>query len=152
MASTDKAQRRYRLRAVIVLAGVVALLGYAVWLDPIRLERRDHGYAMLKPCGVLVTYGYPCPTCFMTRSFAYMMHGRPDRSLLAQPFGTLLCLIVIYLGIGAVRVLASGRPWRPFWSRWPTRYLFAGLAGGFIGGWILKLVYGIMTGEFPVTR
>jgi len=150
--SAEKSTFAYRVRGAIVLIGVVALLGLAVWLDPVRLERYDRPYPLLPPCGFLMTYGYPCPTCFMTRAFVYMMHGRPDKSVLAQPFGALLCLIVIYLGVGAVHVLITGRPWRPFWNRWPRRYLLGTLSGCFLGAWIFRLAYGIITHEFPLIR
>ncbi len=142
---------KIRIRASIVLAGVAALLGVAIYLDPARLEKPDNGYSMLKPCGFLHTYGYPCPTCFMTRSFSYMMHGRPDKSFMSQPFGFLLCLIVIYLGWGAVQVLYTGNPWRPFWRNYPKKWIILFLLLAFLGGWIFKLVYGtFITGEFPL--
>jgi SpoIID/LytB domain protein len=70
---------------VAVLAFVAALLGTAVYLDPARLEHPFHnGYRLLSPCGFLYRTGYPCPTCYMTRSFAYLMHGRPDKAFAAQ--------------------------------------------------------------------
>ena len=126
----------YRFRAAIVLAGVLALLAVAVYLDPQRLAKFDHGYPFLSPCGFLVSTGYPCPTCFMTRAFAYMMHGRPDKAFLAQPFGAALCLLVIYLGYGAVTVLVTNKPWQPFWYQWKLRYIIGGLVAAFLGGWL----------------
>jgi len=141
----------YRVRAVFVLTGVVALLGLARWLDPVRLETPGHGYFFLQPCGFLRSTGYPCPTCYMTRSFVYLMHGHPVRAFLIQPFGALLCVFVMYLGVGAVRVLVTGRPWWPVWAAWPRRYLFLGIIAAFIGSWIFRLTYGtFITGEFPV--
>ena len=142
---------RLRLRASVVLVGVIALLGVALYLDPARLEKTDSGYPFLKPCGFLHTYGYPCPTCFMTRSFSYMMHGHPGKSFLAQPFGAMLCLLVIYLGWGALRVLYTGQPWNPFWTRYAKKWIVVVLVGAFFGGWIFKLLYGtFITGEFPL--
>jgi len=152
MSSESRSKFLCRLRGAVVLAGVSALLGFAVWLDPDRLEGHGRGYSFLPPCGFMVEYGYPCPTCFMTRAFVYMVHGRPDKSFLAQPLGAALSLIVIYLGFGAVRVLITGRPWRPIWHNWPRVYLFGGLACAFLGAWIFRLGYGIITGEFPVGR
>jgi len=145
----DSTALSYRIRAAVVLAGVIALLGVAVYLQPDRLERFNSGYPLLKPCGFLVQSGYPCPTCFMTRSFVYMMHGHPIKAFAAQPFGALL--IVIYLGVGAVQVLVTGRPWQPFWSRWRFRWVLIGFAALFLGAWIFKLLFGtFVTGEFPI--
>ncbi len=154
---TDKDNReeissaRLRFRACIVLAGVIALLGVAIYLDPVRLEHTNNGYSFLKPCGFLHSTGYPCPTCFMTRSFSYMMHGHILRSFLIQPFGALLCLSVIYLGYGSVRVLITGKPWRPIWSGISRKWIIIGLIIAFLGAWIFVLIYGtFVTGEFPI--
>jgi hypothetical protein len=132
-----------RLRAVIVLTFVLTLLGAAVYLDPARLEKPFHnGYSFLPPCGFLQRTGYPCPTCYMTRSFSYMMHARPDKAFFAQPFGAVLCLMVIYLGWGALFVLYTGKPWRPFWVRWSRKWLLIGFISAFLAGWIFKLICG----------
>ena len=150
MSPNDRV-RSWRLRAAVVLVGVITLLGVAVYLTPARLEQFDSGYPLLRPCGFLIRTGYPCPTCFMTRAFVYMVHGRPDKAFLAQPFGALLCLVVIYLGYGAVKVLITGKPWLPIWSRWRTRTVLAVFAACFLGAWIFKLVYGtFIRGEFPI--
>ncbi|MFA5865870.1 MAG: DUF2752 domain-containing protein [Phycisphaerae bacterium] len=143
---------RLRIRALIVLAFVLGLLGVAVYLDPIRLENTSNtGYRFLSPCGFLQSTGYPCPTCYMTRSFTYLMHGRPDRAFLAQPFGALLCLMVIYLGWGAISVLYTGKSWKPFWFHWSKKWLIAIILLAFMSGWIFRLVYGtFITHEFPL--
>ena len=141
-----------RVRAVLVLIFVLGLLGTAVYLDPAQLETHHYrGFLFLSPCGFLQRTGYPCPTCYMTRSFAYLMHGRPDRAFLAQPFGALLNLMVIYLGWGAVRVLYTGRPWRPVWNAWPRKWLAIGVIAAFFAGWLFRLGYGtFITHEFPL--
>jgi len=144
---------KLRIRAVIVLLFVTGLLGTAIYLNPTRLESPFHnGYSFLSPCGFLYRTGYPCPTCYMTRSFAYMMHLRPDKAFLAQPFGAALCLMVIYLGWGAINVLYTGKAWRPFWFYWSRRWLFLGLVAAFLAGWIFRLLYGMITHEFPLAH
>jgi hypothetical protein len=142
---------KMRLRAVIVLAGVSALIGASIYLDPANLEDiHGHHYKLLKPCSFLVKTGYPCPTCYMTRAFSYMFHGRPDKSFLAQPFGALLSLMVVYLGYGAVTVLISGRPWRAAWAKWPRWRILAVFIALFLAGWIFRILYGtFITHEFP---
>ncbi len=148
---TSPPKWKMRLRATIVLIGVVGLLGVAVYLDPARLEKVNSGYPFLKPCGFLHSTGYPCPTCFMTRSFVYMMHGRIFHSFLIQPFGAFLCLLVIYLGYGAVKVLITGRAWQPIWSGISRKWIITGLIIAFFGAWIFRLVYGtFISGEFPI--
>lgn len=143
---------RYRLRAAIVLIGVIALLGVAAWLDVTRLEDPRHGYSFLKPCGFLVRTGYPCPTCYMTRAFTHMMHGHPLRSFAMQPFGAAMCVAVMYLGYGAVRVLITGRPWVAFWTRWRRRTLILWVLGLLLATWIFVIVSGMMSGTLPMTR
>ncbi len=143
---------RWRIRGAIVLAGVIALLGAALYLQPKKLENPfGHAYSFLPPCGFLYHYGYPCPTCYMTRAFTYMMHGRPDLAFKAQPFGALLCLLVIYLGWGAARTLITGRGWQPVWGRWPRKWLILGFIAAFLAGWIFRVAYGtFITHEFPL--
>ncbi len=143
---------KMRVRAAIVLIGVIGLLGIAIYLEPARLERVNSGYSFLKPCGFLHSTGYPCPTCFMTRSFVYMMHGRIFHSFLIQPFGAFLCLLVIYLGYGAIKVLITGKPWQPIWTGVSKKVLVIILISAFLGAWIFVLIYGtFVTGKFPIT-
>lgn len=142
---------KIRLRAVIVLLGVSALIGAAMYLDPNRLEQHNDHYALLKPCSMLVKTGYPCPTCYMTRAFAYMYHGRPDKAFAAQPFGAALSLMTAYLAYGAIYVLVRGKGWNPFWARWSRKWFIAIFIGAFLAGWTFKLVYGtFITHEFPL--
>ncbi len=151
---------KLRLRAVLVLIFVAGVLGTAAWLNPAQLEKPFHnGYSFtfmgirpFAPCGFLYRTGYPCPTCYMTRSFAYMMHGRPDKAFLAQPFGAALCLMVIYLGWGGLKVLYTGKAWRPIWVNWSKKWLLSGVGAAFLAGWIFRLLYGMITHEFPLVR
>lgn len=106
-----------RLRAVIVLLGVLAVLAVARSLDPQDLEAgrgRVLSYRLPR-CGFLYSTGYPCPTCYMTRSFAHMMRGHVLKAFYAQPFGAALAIGCVYLAYGAAVVLISGQPWRPVW-------------------------------------
>lgn len=142
---------RLRLRATFVLLFVLGLLGTAVYLDPTELEKPFRGrYSFLAPCGFLYKYHYPCPTCYMTRAFSYMTHGRPDKAFLAQPFGAVMCLLVIYLGYGAVGVLYTGQPWRPFWHKVRGRWVLTIAILAFLAGWAFRIGYGrFVTHEFP---
>jgi hypothetical protein len=148
-----KGSWKMRLRALIVLAGVGALIGVSIYLDPNKLEQNavGHYYRFLGGrCSFLVKTGYPCPTCYMTRAFAYMFHGRPDKSFMAQPFGALLSLMVVYLGYGAIKVLATGKPWQAAWAKWPKWRFLAVFIGLFLAGWIFRILYGMFVShEFP---
>ncbi|NLE30513.1 MAG: DUF2752 domain-containing protein [Phycisphaerae bacterium] len=146
-------QVKMRLRALIVLIGVSALIGTSIYLDPERLESFDPHYALLKPCSMLVKYGYPCPTCYMTRSFAYMYHGRPDKAFAAQPFGAAMALMTAYLGYGAIYVLIRGKGWNPFWARWSRKWFIVIFIAAFLAGWGFKIGYGtFISHEFPLVR
>jgi len=149
--SNSSGSWKLRLRAVLVLIFVGGLIGTSIYLDPYRLEQKRNGYSFLPaPCGFLYKYHYPCPTCYMTRSFSYMMHGRPDKSFLAQPFGAMMCLMVLYLGWGGIFVLYTGKPWRPFWVKWPRKWLLTVFILAFLAGWIFRIGYGtVITHEFP---
>jgi hypothetical protein len=152
VAVSKQSTLKMRLRALLVLGLVGGLIGVSIYLDPAELEKPfAHHYSWLKPCGFLVSTGYPCPTCYMTRAFAYTFHGRPDIAFMAQPFGALLAILVVYLGYGATRVLISGRPWQAVWAKWSRKWLLLGFIAAFMGGWIFRVIYGIyVTHEFPL--
>jgi hypothetical protein len=123
---------KMRLRALIVLAGVSALIGAAIYLDPNQLEQHKNHYALLKPCSMLVKTGYPCPTCYMTRAFAYMYHGRPDKAFAAQPFGALLSLMTVYLAYGSIMFWSGARDGTPSGLDGPANGLLRFLSGHFL--------------------
>ncbi len=96
-----------------VLAGLVAglllawlLVGAALLPDPSGMG--THRQLGLPPCGWIVAFNRPCPTCGMTTSFASAVHGQFGDSLRAQPFATGLAIAVAAAFWGCVYTAATG--------------------------------------------
>ena len=96
-----------------VLAGVLYLLGLSFAFEPILNDRALSGPLLLPPCGFHTATGLPCPTCYMTRAFVLMAHGRVADAVVFQPLGAALWVALAL----AVPVLLVGL----FWPRsvWP---------------------------------
>jgi hypothetical protein len=75
-----------------VIAVIVFLLYMSVALVPIHDGEALVGPVLLPPCGFRISTGVPCPTCYMTRSFALMARGRVLEAIFLQPMGAFLWL------------------------------------------------------------
>jgi len=138
-----------RFHALLVVAGGVAVLAVAAYLNPDRRGYGTHTQLGGGPCGMLLWTGLPCPTCGMTTAFAHTVRGQWGRAFWAQPSGFLLALATVAaVGVG-LWSLATGRvppldcfAFRPSW-------LFLALLVLLVGGWGFKLVAGLLTGVLP---
>ena len=143
------APARARWLAALLLAGCLALLGTAGWLQP---DRRGYGTAEqlgTGPCGVLVMTGLPCPTCGMTTAFAYTVRGQWIRAFWAQPAGLVLAVGTMVLTVVCVWVLLRGRwPRLGLWFITPHR-LFLALLVLLLGAWGAKIWMGLADGSLP---
>lgn len=141
-----------RLRAALVLAGCLTVLGVAGWLEPSPTGVGTHKGLGLAPCNMIVLTGYPCPTCGMTTAFAYTVRGQWLAAFNAQPAGLVLALAC---GVGVVLafvVLLTGRGWVLNWYRVsPTKLGLIGL-GLILAGWMYKLIVGWLDGTLPLER
>ena len=92
-------------------AGLAALLAVAVALKPSPLGLGTHQQLGLPPCSFQVLFGWPCPSCGMTTSWAHLVRGQLFGALRANVGGTLLGLIAVaatpWLAVSAAR----GRWW-----------------------------------------
>lgn len=88
--------------STLVAAGGVVALGVAFALSPDHIEDGP----IICPFRRLT--GLPCPGCGLTRSWVYGAHGWWGESFSAHPFGLLLLLAVLALGIAVVRAQVRG--------------------------------------------
>lgn len=134
-----------RVWAAVVLLGTSALLGIAIWLQPSPTGYGTHqqlgfGKWRLAPCGMLITTGYPCPTCGMTTAFAHTVRGQFLQAMWAQPSGFLLALATMVAAAASGWTLFTGR--NPLWPLifYVTPYrLFATLLILLFGGWFFRI-------------
>ncbi len=115
-AGFDRLSPRARILAALAALLLLAWLIVGASLTPDASGMGTHRQLGLPPCGWVLAFGKPCPTCGMTTSFANASHGWLWASLKAQPFATFLaigagigfwaCLYSALTGSGVVRVYA----------------------------------------------
>lgn len=86
-----------RVWSGFMAAGALAPLAVGATLSPDPAGHGTHTQLGLPPCGWVVAYGKPCPTCGMTTAFTHAAHGRLDLALVAQPAGTVLAVLAAVL-------------------------------------------------------
>ncbi|MBL8879991.1 MAG: DUF2752 domain-containing protein [Phycisphaerales bacterium] len=147
----ESARRNVRLAAAALFVFGAGVLGVAAWLRPDPRGMGTHQQLGAGPCGMLVSTGYPCPTCGMTTAFSYLLHGRLFRSLAAQPAGFVLaCATIFVTGLSAVALVRGAMPM----GRWLTRvspfWLYFSLLMLILGGWAYKIIVGLADGSLPM--
>jgi hypothetical protein len=99
--------RSGRLTAIILAAGLSALLLLAAVLRPDPRHYGTHQQLGLPPCSFTVLFGKRCPTCGMTTAWSHLVRGQPIGALRASVSGSLLgalaLLAVPWLVISAIR-------------------------------------------------
>jgi hypothetical protein len=109
-------------RAARLWAGVRGLAGFgllalAACLSPDPRGVGTHTHLGLPPCGLMLLWGVPCPTCGMTTAFAHTVRGHWLAACRTQPAGFLAAVATaVYAAVSAATV-ASGRQWRVNWYR-----------------------------------
>jgi hypothetical protein len=88
-----RASASERAFAAIVAGLAAAPLLVAATLTPNPDGHGTHTQLGLPPCGWVLAFAKPCPTCGMTTAFTHMADGRLDLAFLAQPAGALLALL-----------------------------------------------------------
>jgi hypothetical protein len=102
----------------------------------------------MPPCSLLQHTGLPCPTCGLTTSFANSVRLRLGAAVHANPVGPILTAGVLALAVaGAAQGLTGREIVNPLARR--TWWLWALLAA-VLGGWAIKLAWGLSTGDLPV--
>jgi hypothetical protein len=87
----------------------------------------------------------------MTTAFAHTVRGQLLSAFRAQPAGLFLALSTILAAGLAVSTMLTGRVWAVNWYRISPTWLVIGLVVLIVGGWVFKIIMGIVTGTLPVT-
>jgi hypothetical protein len=104
---------------LIVSAIVVAVtLGIAAWLTPSEQGLGTHQQLGLPPCTLRILAGIRCPSCGMTTSWSYMMHGQVLRSFQTNVGGALLALSALTYVPWASLSAYRGRWWLATPDEW----------------------------------
>lgn len=130
------------LRAVMVSGGLVliALLVTARMLEPDSAGFGTHRQLGLPPCSSQMMFGFRCPACGMTTSWAYLTRGNVLASLAVNSGGTMLGIVAMLTGPW---LLASGVRGR--WvGRPPHEYVMIGscitVTLVIVTDWVLRLL------------
>ncbi|MBL8964152.1 MAG: DUF2752 domain-containing protein [Phycisphaeraceae bacterium] len=83
---------RQRVLAAILSAVLLAWLVVGSALVPEPSGMGTHRQLGAPPCGWLVAFRKPCPTCGMTTAFSAACRGRVIEALRAQPFAAVLAV------------------------------------------------------------
>ncbi|MBL8756480.1 MAG: DUF2752 domain-containing protein [Planctomycetes bacterium] len=124
-------------RAFAVAVAVVAAVCGAA-LARVQPDARGHGtheQLGLDPCGWPIHYGIPCPTCGCTTAACLVVHGRPFSALATQPFGAVVALFGLAVGVHALVCLVRGRSFADLLLRIPFWRLVLGFVVLFFVGW-----------------
>lgn len=137
---------RARLFAFAVLAGCVAVLSTAVFLQPDSSGVGTHEQLGLPTCVAIVMFGVPCPTCGMTTAFAHTVRGELWSAFTAHPAGLLLALITVSVAGLSLGVVVTGKVWRLNWYRIPPTRITVAVLMIVLGGWAYKIVTSVILG------
>jgi hypothetical protein len=89
-----------------VCLGIFTLFGVARALTPNESGVGTHRALGFPPCGAIVAWGIPCPSCGMTTSWAWFVRGQFGRSWSSNPGGLLLAVFILimatWMGISGV--------------------------------------------------
>jgi hypothetical protein len=129
-----------RALGAAVLGGCVLLFAVASRLEPARGGIGTHEQLGLAPCGMMMLWGLPCPTCGMTTAFAHTARGQLVSAFHAQPTGLTLAIAIAVAAIAAGGTLVTGRTYRINWFRLSPTGVGFGVGGLLLGGWVYKIV------------
>lgn len=106
-------------RAGVALRAASGAVTLAIWsllllgsiLRPDARGLGTHEQLGFPECGFYERTGWPCPTCGMTTSFSYLMHGDIVKAFLVQPAGAVTALAAIVMSLFLFDEALTGAPW-----------------------------------------
>ena len=128
-----------RLIALAIAVGAMVVLYTAASIEPSPTGVGTHLQLGMQPCGFLQRTSLPCAGCGMTTSFAYLVRGHVISSLIAQPFGMVLCVLTA-AGVWAGAYIAwTGKASHRLLKLIPARVHVIGWPTLALSAWLWKL-------------
>jgi hypothetical protein len=118
----------------------LTVLVLAAWVSPDGRGMGTHEQLGLSPCGMMVVWGLPCPTCGYTTSFSLFVRGRWLASAWNQPAGFVGAMVAALTAWGGL--LAAVWGWRAevLISRWFTSGVVFSVGTLILLAWVWKMV------------
>jgi hypothetical protein len=131
--------RAARVGHALVVLSVALMIGLGLYLQPNPSGHGTHQQLGLPPCSLYFFTQRPCPSCGLTTSISAWLHGDWRLGWRANPFGIVVLLIAMGVGLNSLMVLLFKRGLRlhPLIINWGLILL--------ILGW---LVHGILRFAF----
>jgi hypothetical protein len=132
---------RGRLTAALTAGTCFVVLAIAAVLPPNSSGMGTHRELGLEECSFLLRTGLPCPSCGMTTSFSWFMHGNWLASFYVQPFGMALALATLIRVWAALYTAFTGKPVHQLlhllnWRKWTMPIVLFGILAW---GWKIAL-------------
>jgi hypothetical protein len=124
--------------ALAALSISTAILVAAAWMTPDPRGHGSHEQLGLPPCGLVATWGLPCPTCGMCTSFSLAIRGRLFAALQTQPAGLALFTATVFIACTSSRSIMTRRAPRFGFMRW-SALRWGWVAAVLAMGWVYKL-------------
>jgi hypothetical protein len=141
-AEIDRIRRLQRHRQVLVIAGVVWALAFALKeLPDGRVAFRGlTGIPLPHTCFTRSWLGLKCPGCGLTRSIIHLAEGDLDASWRSHRLGVLMAIVIaIQIPYRLVALRRLDRPWME--TRWQVAFAYA-LIALLVGNWLFELAAG----------
>lgn len=137
---TPRAGFGARLGAGVLALALLLVLAVGAWLSPSTKGFGSHTALGMPPCGWVVAFGKPCPTCGMTTAFAHAARLELWEAAKVQPMGCLLALMAATMFWPAAFVAATGsRVGQVYATLFGPRTLWTLVALG-VAAWAYKFV------------
>lgn len=118
----------------------LSVLTLALGLRPSTDGHGTHTRLGLPPCGWVVVFHKPCPTCGMTTAFSHAAKGDFLTALRTQPMGLVLVVgTATAFWTGAHAAASGARVW-PALALFNRRWVYMTLITAFLGAWIYKII------------
>ncbi len=101
--------RAARIGHWLIVAAVLVLIGLGLYLTPDPSGHGTHQQLRLPPCSIYFFTGRPCPSCGLTTSVSAWLHGNWRLGWRANPFGIVVLIGAIGLGVNSLIALCTGR-------------------------------------------
>jgi hypothetical protein len=97
-----------RVAGVVVACACLGVLVIASRLKPSSAGHGTHQQLGFPPCGWVLAFNRPCPTCGMTTSFAHAVRMDLPAAAKVQPMGCLLAVLAGVVFWGGLHVACTG--------------------------------------------